>query len=52
MYIQKVEGVFVKGYLDDEIFKGSAGLCLNNEGSKPCLMKKPYPPPQQTSHGC
>ena len=30
IYIQKVKGFFVKGYLEEEIFKGGAGLCWNN----------------------
>ena len=29
MYIQKVKGFFVKGYLEEEISKGDAGLCWN-----------------------
>ena len=29
IYIQKVKGFFVKGYLEEEIFKGDAGLCWN-----------------------
>ena len=28
LYIQKVKGFFVKVYLEEEIFKGGAGLCL------------------------
>ena len=27
IYIQKVKGFFVKGYLEEEIFEGGTGLC-------------------------
>ena len=29
MYIQKVKGFFVKGYLEEEIFEGGTDLCWN-----------------------
>ena len=30
VYVQKVKGFLVQGYLDEEVFKGGAGLCRNN----------------------
>ena len=30
VYVQKVKRFLVQGYLDEEVFKGGAGLCRNN----------------------
>ena len=53
IYIQKVKGFFVKGYLEEEIFEGGAGHSWNyNEGFNPFLTKKPNPPPRRATPGC
>ena len=40
IYIQKVKGFFVKRYLEEEIFKGGAGLCWNYRRIQSILGKK------------
>ena len=40
IYIQKVKGFFVKGYLEEEIFKGGTGLCWNYERIQSIFNKK------------